>query len=141
VTLTGTTTPPVLYLYGKNQGFLVGTDLAVDFGVFEPQDAGPFNNMSASGAYMFGTENPSASNVTLQSGVPSLDGAGNVTGKSDQSNSTGLTQNQALNFMYNLSSNGKGFFGPNTTVILINANKLVFMDNASATPTITVIEK
>ena len=141
VTIAGGSTPPVLYLYGPNQGFLVGTDANVEFGVLESQAAGPFSNASLSGAYMFGSENPSASSVTLESGVATLDGAGNVAGTSDQSNSAGLTQNQSLSLTYTVSANGTGTFGSGTTAILVSGSKLVFINNTSATPTITVVEK
>jgi hypothetical protein len=141
VTLTGGSTPPVLYLYGPNQGFLVGTNPEVDFGLLESQAAGPFSDASLSGAYTFGTENPSAASVTLESGVATLDGKRNVAGTSDQSSSTGLTQNQALNFAYSITANGTGNVGSGTTAILISGNKLVFINNTGPNPTITVVEK
>ena len=50
VTLAGTSTPPVLYLYGPNQGFLLGTDANVTFGILEPQTGSPFSDSSFSGA-------------------------------------------------------------------------------------------
>jgi hypothetical protein len=141
VTLSGDSTPPVLYLYGQNQGFVVGTDPNGTFGILEPQAAGPFSNASLSGAYTFGTENPSASTVTMESGVVTADGNGNAAGTSDQSSSTGLAQNQALNLTYSFSANGTGNVGTNTTAILISGNKLVFINNTNANPTITVVEK
>lgn len=141
VTITGSSTPPVIYLYGQNQGFLVGTDPDVTFGILEPQAPGPFSNASFSGAYMFGTENPTASTVTLESGVITSDGKGNAAGTVDQSSPTGLTQNQALSFTYSISANGTGNVGSGTTAILISGNKLVFINNTSSNPTITVVEQ
>ena len=141
VTIVGGTAPPVLYLFGKNQGFLVGTDADVTFGFIEPQATGPFGNASFSGAYMLGTENPSASTVTLESGVATADGKGSANGESDQSSSAGLASNQSLNLSYSVSPNGTGSVGSGTTAILISDNKLVFMSNTSANPTITVAEK
>jgi hypothetical protein len=141
VALSGGTTPPVLYLYGPNQGFLVGTDANVSFGILEPQAAGPFSKASFSGAYMLGTENPSARTVTLESGVVTADGKGNAAGISDQSSSAGLAQNQGLNFTYTFAADGTGNIGSGTTAILISGNKLVFINNASPNPTITVVEK
>lgn len=139
VTFTGATTPPVVYLYGPNQGFLVGTDPDVTFGILESQAAGPFSNAFFSGAYTFATENPSANTVTMESGVVTADGNGNAAGSVDQS--TGLTQNQALNFTYSFPANGVGNVGSGTTAILISGNKLVFINNTSANPTSTVLEK
>jgi hypothetical protein len=141
VTLMGGTKPPVLYLYGQNAGFLVGTDTNVEFGVIESQATGPFNAALLSGAYTLGTENPSAITVSLESGVATPDGAGNVAGTSDQSNSAGLAQNQSLALSYSVSPNGTGTFGTGTTAILISGSKLVVINNTSATPTITVVEK
>ncbi len=123
VPLTGGATPPVLYLYGQNQGFLVGTDANASFGTLEPQAAGPFSNASFSGAYMLGTESPSANTVTLESGVETPNGSGSATGMSDQSSSAGLLQNQSLNFAYSLSSNGTGNVGSGTTAILVSKSR------------------
>jgi hypothetical protein len=141
VMTTGGSTPPVLYLYGQNQGFLVGTDPDVTFGIVEPQAAGPFSDASLSGAYMDGTENPSASTVTMESAAVTPDGSGNATGTSDQSSSAGLAQNQPGSLTYSIAADGTGTFGSNTTAILVSGNKLVFISNTSANPTITVVEK
>ena len=141
VTLMGGTKPPVLYLYGQNAGFLVGTDTNVEFGIIESQATGPFNAASLSGAYTFGTENPSAFTVALGTGVTTPDGIGNAPGTLDQSSSAGLAQNQSLALSYSVSPNGTGTFGTGTTAILISGSKLVFINNASATPAITVVEK
>jgi hypothetical protein len=141
VPLSGGSNPPVLYLYGPNLGFLVGTDPNVTFGFLEPQAAGPFSGASISGAYTFGTENSSAGTVTLESGVVTADGKGNAAGTSDQSSSTGLAQNQNLNFTYSFPANGVGNVGSGTTAILISGNKLVFINNTNANPAITVVEK
>ena len=141
VTLMGGTNPPVLYLYGPNEGFLVGTDTNVESGIVEPQAAGPFNLATLSGPYIFGTENASASTDTLETGVAALDGAGNVVGTMDESSSAGMVQNQNVAIPYTLAADGTGSFGSGTTAILVSGNKLVFINNTSATPTITVVEK
>ena len=141
VTTSGEATPPVLYLNGLNQGFLLGTDPDVTFGLLEPQATGPFSDASFSGAYTFGTENPSATTVTLETGVLSANGSGNATGTSDQSSATGLVQNQALNLTVSISTNGTGNVGSGTTAIVISGNKLIFINNTSTTPTITVVDK
>ena len=141
VTLTGGTNPPVLYLYGANAGFLVGTGANVEFGAIEAQAAGPFNNASLSGAYTFGTENPSTDAAAFQSGIATLNGSGNAAGTSDQSSSTGLAQNQNLNVTYSVGATGQGTFGSGTTAILVSGTKIVFIHNTGATPTITIVEK
>jgi hypothetical protein len=141
VAMIGGTNPPVLYLYGNNTGFLVGTDANVEFGAIEAQAAGPFDNASLSGAYTLGTEDPSTDTVALQSGVATLNGSGNAAGTSDQSSSTGLAQNQNLKIIYSVVGSGEGTFGSGTTAILVSGNRIVFISNTSATPTITVVEK
>ena len=141
VTTSGGSSPPVLYLYGANEGFLVGTDADATFGILEPQAAGPFSDTSFSGTYTFGTEDPLTGTVTTESGVVTANGSGNASGTKDQSSPTGLTQNQGLNSSYSFAANGIGNVGTGTTAILISDHKMVFISNTSMNPTITVVEK
>jgi hypothetical protein len=141
VAVSGGSTPMVLYLHAQNQGFLLGTDSNGTFGILEPQAAGSFSNASFSGAYAFGIEGPLASTATMESGIITADGNGNATGTTDQSGPTGLTQNQSFNFTSSFPANGVGNVGSGTTAILISGNKLVFINNTSPNPTITVVEK
>lgn len=141
VAFTGGSTPPVIYLYGQNQGFLVGTDPNATFGILEPQASGPFSNASFSGPYVFGTENPSSSTVALESGVATADGKGNAVGTADQSSPTALLQSQSLNFTYSFPANSVGNVGSGTTAVLISGSKLVFISNTNTNPTIIVVEK
>jgi len=141
VTLTGGNTPPVLYLYGPNQGFLVGADPDVTLGILEPQTAGPFGDASFSGSYVFGTENPSVSTVVTESGVLTADGKGSASGTSVQWSPTAVPADQSFNFTYSFPANGVGNVGSGTTAILISGNKLAFINNISTNPTITVVEK
>lgn len=136
------TTPPVLYLYSQNAGFLVGTDANVESGVIQPQVGGSFNNASLSGAFTLGTVNASTTAATLETGAVTPDGgAGNVAGTSDQSSAAGLAQNQNVSLTYSVAADGTGTFGTGTTAILISGSKLMFINNTSAAPTITVVEK
>ena len=141
VAVTGGASPPILYLFGQNQGFLLGTDSDVTFGTMEPQAAGSFSDGFFSGAYVFGTENPSELADIFESGVATADGKGSAAGTLDQSSSAGFAPNQSLNFAYSLSASGTGNVGNGTTAILISGKKLVFINNTSTTPTITVVEK
>jgi hypothetical protein len=141
VTLTGGSTPPGLYLYGPSQGYWLGTDANVTFGILDPQAAGPFSNASFSGAYMLGTDYPSASTVTLESGALSASGTGTASGHSDQSSSAGLAQNQNLNLNYSIAADGTGNVGGGTTAIVISADNLVFINNTNPNPKVTVVEK
>ena len=147
VTLTGGATPPVLYLYGTNQGLLLGTGSNVTVGAFEPQAGGPFSQASLSGAYMLGSETP-ASNLqlvceclTFESGALTADGNGNASGTTDQVGPSGLADNQSLNFTYSIAANGTGNAGSGTTAIMISPNKLAYFNNTDPNPTITVVEK
>ena len=90
---------------------------------------------------MFGAEDTSASTATLETGVVTADGKGNAAGTSDQSSAAGLAQNQGLNFAYTFAADGTGNFGSGTTGILISGNKLVFINNTSTNPGVTVVEK
>jgi len=141
VTLTGDNTPPVLYLTGQNQGFLLGTDPDVTYGILDPQAAGPFTNASFSGAYTWGTENPSPGTVTMESGFLSADGNGNASGRVDEAFPAALPQSQSLNLTYSFSADGIGNVGTGTTAILISGNKLVFINNNAMNPAIAVVEK
>jgi hypothetical protein len=141
VTLAGISTPPVLHLYGPNQGFLLGTDANVTYGILEPQSGSPFSDSSFSGAYTLGTENPSSATVTLESGIVSADGGGNASGTFDQSSSAGIRQNQTLKINYYISGNGTGNMGSGTTAIVISDSKLAFINNTNPNPTISVVEK
>ena len=65
VTLTGFNNPPVWYLIGINSGFVVGTDLSVTQGLFEPQTLSqPVTNLSFFGNFYGGSASPVLSNVT-----------------------------------------------------------------------------
>ena len=141
VTLAGTSTPPVLYLYGPNQGFLLGTDANVTFGILEPQTGSPFSDSSFSGAYTLVVENPSSATVMMESGVLTALGNGNASGTLDQSSSTGLAANQGLNVVYSISGKGTGRVGSGTTAVVISSRKLAFIRDTDPNPTISVVEK
>jgi hypothetical protein len=127
--------PPVLYLSGQNTGFLVGTDGSAESGMLEPQAPG-----APSGTYFFGTEAPATRAVTQQSGVATFN-AGNGSETDDRSGVNGLAIGNTFVFTYSFASNGTGSVGSNTTAIIISGNKLVFFDNTSTSPTISVVEK
>jgi hypothetical protein len=150
VTLSGgSSSPPILYLYGANQGLLLGTGSNVTVGVLEPQAAGPFSNALFSGAYMLGNETPASNlqlacyclNLTFESGVITANGTGNASGTAEQSGPSGLAQNQSLNFTYSIAADGTGNVGSGTTAIIISPNKLAYFANTDPNPTITVVEK
>jgi hypothetical protein len=142
VTLAGGSSPPVLYLFGQNLGFLIGTDPQVlTLGFIEPQAVGPFSNASLSGGFVLGTEVMESFGGSVESGVVTLDGAGTATGTTDQSssNAPGLEQNKPFNATYSISADGTGTFGSDSIAILISESKLVYISNTS--PAVTVVEK
>jgi hypothetical protein len=105
--LGGQSTPPVFYLIGANQAFVVGTySLGVDFGVMEPQSGSNFGNSSLSGAYLGGSLQPVSASVGEDVDAVQLDGAGNFSRTTD-SNGSGGTSTGTLTATYAVSSNGR----------------------------------
>jgi Putative Ig domain len=91
-------TPPVLYLVGQNQAFLVGTDGNATSGVLAPQTAGttgiPLTNVSVLGAYVGGSVTPALPAVTNQVDWLFADGNGSINVSQDSSGPGGPQSNQ-----------------------------------------------
>ena len=75
---------PVFYLIAKNQAFVVGTDNSVELGTMTPQVGSGFTVASLSGNYLGGSQETDSSNQKAQVIQIHADGAGNLTGTSDQ---------------------------------------------------------
>jgi Putative Ig domain len=75
---------PTFYLIGQNQAFVIGTDGSVTFGTMVPQTGSGFTVASLSGNYFGGGEQPVAPNGKSQVTAITADGAGNISGTSDQ---------------------------------------------------------
>ena len=75
---------PVFYLVAKNQAFVVGTDNSVELGMMTPQVGSGFTVASLSGNYFGGGQDTDDSNGKAQVIQIHADGAGNLTGTSDQ---------------------------------------------------------
>ncbi len=90
--------PPVLYLVGQNQAFLVGTDGNATSGVLAPQTTGttgiPLTNVSVLGAYVGGSVSPVLPAVTNQVDWLFADGNGNINVSQDSSGPGGPQSNQ-----------------------------------------------
>jgi hypothetical protein len=143
VTTTGGKHPPVIYLVTANQGFLVGTDLSITAGSFQPQAAGPFSNSSFSGNYFFGDLPPVVSSSGLTTGVATSDGNGNISGTNDQNQSGTLTAGQAFTATYSAASNGRITVtsGSDTNVIyLVSGSKAIIMSTKSGNQDSTISE-
>ena len=82
-------TPPVLYLVGQNQAFVVGTDANVSSGVLAQQTAGtsgvPLNNLQVLNGYVGGSVTPALPAVTNQVDWLFADGNGNASVSQDTS--------------------------------------------------------
>jgi hypothetical protein len=75
---------PVFYLVAKNQAFVIGTDNSVTLGTMTPQVGSGFTVASLSGNYLGGSEQIDSVNGKAQVIAIHADGAGNLTGTSDQ---------------------------------------------------------
>ena len=140
VTVSGITQPPVFYLVGANQGFVVGTDSNATTGFFEPQSGGPFSNVSANGDFFFGVTTPVNANVSDDSGVVTFNGAESVTGTSDSSKTSGLSADQALADTYTISSSGRGTTTTSGSIFyVISPSKIVFIDGVAGASNSSII--
>ncbi|HSZ62831.1 MAG TPA: putative Ig domain-containing protein [Terriglobales bacterium] len=75
---------PVFYLVAKNQAFVIGTDNSVTLGTMTPQVGSGFTAASLSGNYLGGSQETDDFTGKAQVIQLHADGAGNVTGTSDQ---------------------------------------------------------
>jgi Putative Ig domain len=128
---SGQANPPVLYLVGPNQAFVVGTDnFSVDSGVIEAQSGSNFTNSSLTGAYLGGSLPPVSANVGEAVDAVELDGAGNLTGTSDDNGSQG-TSAMSLAGTYAVSSNGRAVVSASGAQIgiiyVISDSQIVFL--------------
>jgi len=78
------TTPPVLYLIGTNNAFVVGTDAEATSGLLEPQVGTPSNN-SVNGIYAGGSSAPGVSAVTNSVAAMFANGVGTIAATQDTS--------------------------------------------------------
>jgi hypothetical protein len=134
VTLTGFgNSAPILYLNDLNRGFILGQDNAVEFGTFEPQSAGPYNNTSLSGGYAGGTINPAQSQVVVSVASLMADGNGNLSGVENYSGSSG-TGSQNLAATYQVDATGRVVVSgtPSGFMYLVSASKVVFLPDNNA---------
>lgn len=138
LSLNGQSTPPVFYLIGPNQAFVVGTNnFTVDSGVIEAQSGSSFSNSSLTGAYLGGSLQPASSNVGEEIDAVQANGAGSFTGTSDKNGSLGPSTNSIAE-TYAVSSNGRVVVSQSGTqvgiVYMISNSQFVFLP-ASASDT------
>ncbi len=106
LTFTGGSGAPVFYLVSKNQAFVVGTNLGVDFGVMEPQTGSNFTTGALNGNYVGGSQPPQNANVNEEADTLNSNGEGTLTGTSD-TNSSGGPASAAVSATYTVSGNGR----------------------------------
>lgn len=138
LSLGGVASPPVLYLIGQNQAFLVGTNnFTVDFGMVEAQSGSNFTNASLNGAYLGGSLQPVDSSVGQKVDAVQADGNGNFNETSDNNGSSG-TSTSTLAATYAVSSNGRVPVTKSGTQVgilyIISTSQFVFLP-ASTTDT------
>jgi hypothetical protein len=138
LSLNGVSSPPVLYLIGQNQAFVVGTNnFTVDFGMVEPRSGSDFSASSLTGAYLGGSLQPVDANVSEEIDAVQADGKGNFSETSESNGSAG-TSTGSLKATYDVSASGRVVVSQNGTqvgiVYLISTSQVVFLP-ASTTDT------
>ncbi len=101
------TTPPVLYLFGSDSAFVVGTDAKVTSGVLEPQKGSPFSNSSVADIYAGGTISPVLTAVTNSVTDLIANGAGGITAAQYTSGPGGPTGPNNLMLTYSVDDTGR----------------------------------
>jgi len=142
VTLTGTncqTNPPVIYLYGPNTGWMLGTGSSTSFGLMEPQSA----TTITPGMYFFGTQMSDHLSMETDTGSATLASAG-ATGTGDYTSTTSPQQaDQPVAETFTVNSDGTFSTSNDPGVasgVIVSNSKIVTVNNQnSAYPTILVI--
>jgi hypothetical protein len=138
LSLGGVSSPPVLYLIGQNQAFVVGTNnFTVDFGMVQPQSGSNFNASSLSGAYLGGSLQPVDASVNEEIDAVQANGEGSYSETSESNGSAGASTS-SLTATYAVSANGRVVVSQNGAqvgiVYLISDSQIVFLP-ASASDT------
>jgi len=142
VALSGTncqTNAPVIYLYGPNTGWMLGTGSSTSFGRLEPQSA----TTITSGNYFFGTQMTGHLLVETDTGTVTLASAG-ATGTGDNTSTTSpLQADQPVSETFTVNSDGTFSTSSHPGVVsgvIVSNSKIVIVNNQnSAYPTILVI--
>ncbi len=102
----------ILYAIAPDRAFLLGSDGSVESGDVNSQAIlPPFETGDLEGSFEFGSGEPTSSQATLLSGTVFFDGASNVSGAEDRSQTGGFTRNLPLLGSYAISivsNNGRG---------------------------------
>lgn len=134
----------MFYLVDANKGFLMTTVGSVTTGFFEPQDTGPFSNLSISGPRFLGTRAAAIATSTVVSGVGTSAGDGTLNLTLDKSDKAMLlSANVSVPLTVTINSRGRGTYNPGGGVLyVISPKKIVLMSNANdASPTIMILQQ
>jgi hypothetical protein len=126
---------PILYLFNFNQGFVLGRDSTVFFGVLEPQTAPPpYRNQSIVGIYQGGTIDPMASAVTDAVNYFQADGNGHMNGDQQSCNISGCNENPAWSAGFQIDPSGRAVVTGDLAgfLYLVSPKKVVLLPNGSA---------
>jgi hypothetical protein len=130
VTLTGGNHPPVMYLSGVNQAYVISTDSNSSSGALIAQTPGTYTAASFSGAYYGAGILPELPGATLYSGLETADGVSKANSVED-TNSSGLFQpGVTANRTYTMDAAGRGVLtsGTLTSIIyMISPNQYVLL--------------
>jgi hypothetical protein len=101
------TTQPVLYLFGSNSAFVVGTDVKVTSGLLEPQSGSPFSDASVANIYAGGSISPVLTGVTNSVTDLIANGAGGITAAQYTSGPGGPSGPNNLTLSYTVDDTGR----------------------------------
>ncbi len=104
-TWTGLPTSPIMYIANTDQGYMLGTDANVTYGVMEQQRPpsqanSSFVNVNAGGTII----GPAVPSQTVEVDIFTADGMGNMTGIYDTSGPNGPVMGQSITATYNVDS-------------------------------------
>ncbi len=135
--------PPVLYLTGASQGFVIGTDVSATFGSLELQMGGPFSNASLSGPYAYGTEGGDVGRRVTAVGTMRFDGT-STEGTEDDAVAAGLMPDQSWSGVpYAFAGDGRGTLDAqgHTVGYIVSPGKLVYINTPAGRPRLVIVEK
>jgi len=125
------------YLVGQNQGFMMDFATGTNFGYFENQAATGITVATLNGTYAAGTLDPLAQGATDSTTSVTSNGAGTLSGTSDQNVAGTLTPDAPLSATYTMSTTGRGSIpttGSGIVFYIISTTKAILLDLTSSTP-------
>jgi hypothetical protein len=126
------------YLIGPNQGFIIGSDSAVTYGLLEQQTGAPFSASSVQGSYALFAPNEADTDVVNMTGQLSATGGGTVNGTLDEFIPPGTpATDQTFSGTYAVATDGSGTMTPS----LVNgfpANLVLYVVSPSSVRMIPV---